>query len=174
MWSANSSNRKLFQICLSQLYMGHLIVCFCVFLSAAFFMRLQKGCEEGYCREKGVCMLNFFFLLHNINLYVLIIEVFPFKVSHLGMYKHIKKLCPFLIFFPLLFSLHFCCLNELTQRMATIQLSHEQHFVLQTWIRFKIPSWAIIPTVWPSVLVFVATFAYSFAAWADLPQLWRH
>lgn len=148
----------------------------CVFLCISFCCILHEAAERVWRRllwRKGCLYVKHFFLLH-INLYVLIIEVFPFKVSHLGMYKHIKNYALSWFFFPLLFSLHFCCLNELTQRMATIKLSHDQHFVLQTWIRFKIPSWAIIPAVWPSVLLFVATFAYSFAAWADLPQLWRH
>lgn len=140
---------------------------------------LHEAAERVWRRllqRKGCLYVKLLFLLHNINLYVLIIQVFPFKVSHLGMCKHIKKLCPFLISSlpPPRFSVHICCLNELTRRIATIQLSHEQHFFIQTWIRFKIPSWAIIPTVWASIHVFVATFAYSFATWADLPQLCCH
>lgn len=35
--SANPSNHRLFQICLSQLYAGHLVVCSSVFLPAASF-----------------------------------------------------------------------------------------------------------------------------------------
>lgn len=54
-------------------------------------MRLQKGSGEDCCREKNVCMLNSsFFLLHNVNLYVLIVEVFPFKVSHWACVNRLK------------------------------------------------------------------------------------
>lgn len=63
---------------------------YCAFLPAAsLFVKLQKESGEDCCRERDVCMLNFFLL--RVNLYVLVVEVFPFKVSHWACINRLKR-----------------------------------------------------------------------------------
>lgn len=134
MWSANSSNRKLFRICLSQRCTSHPV--FLCIPSSCILYEAAEGVWRRLLQRKGCLHVKHYFWLH-VKLYVLIAQVFPFKVSHWACVNRLK--CYVLFWFFCSFLVYYCCLNKLAWRAATMQLNHDWGFVIQTELECKIP-----------------------------------